>query len=66
MNKFQKEIDGAIEQLARDNHCRVDNLEYMVIRRENGFCVITKEGFNGFNAKKRNKLFGKRRKAKAV
>jgi hypothetical protein len=66
MNKFQKEIDEALEQLAKDNHCSIEDLEYMVINRENGFCVITKKGFDGLNARKRNKLFGKRRKAKTA
>jgi hypothetical protein len=65
MSKFQKEIDEAIEQLAKDNRCSKENLEYVVINRENGFCLITQDAFNKLNASKKNKLIRRDRKKRA-
>jgi hypothetical protein len=65
MSRFQKEIDEAIEQLAKDNCCSKENLEYVVIGRENGFCLMTQDAFNGLNASKKNKLI-RRRKARTA
>ena len=64
MSTFQKEIDEAIEQLTKDNHCSKENLQYVVINRENGFCLMTQDAFNGLNAHKKNKLI--RRKARTA
>lgn len=64
MNKYQKEIDEEIDRLAREQRCLRENLQYVVIRRENGFVLLTAEAFNRLKERDKNKLIKARREVK--
>ena len=59
MGKFQKEIDEAIAGLKKRYG---QDVEYLVNEHENGFAVITVEGFNKLKASKKSMLLGARKR----
>lgn len=57
VGKFQKYIDEAISDLKKKHG---EGVEYLVNEHENGFAVITVEGFNKLKASQKSKLLGTR------
>ncbi len=55
MGKFQKHIDEAIADLKKKYG---EDVEYIVNEHENGFAVITVEGFNKLKARQKGLLLG--------
>jgi hypothetical protein len=62
MSKFQKEIAEEIECIAKECGCKKESLEYMVFEHENGYCILTAEGFKRLGARAKNKLLKGKRK----
>jgi hypothetical protein len=53
MKDFEKEIQEAIAELTKYN----PDTEYIIFRRENGFAIITKKGWDKLSKAKKNLLF---------
>ncbi len=58
MEKYRPEIDAAVRDLAKKEKIPVDNLQYLLVCRDNGFCVISYRGFRKLDRHQKRLLLG--------